>query len=157
MIVHFICRGNVFRSLIAETYLKSLQLPGVTTLSSGAVADEYRAANIEQGFAENTRELLTKHGLTAYIKTEDAEQLTQERLSPGQLVIFANDIAFNEAMEIIRLPEPESAIKWNIVDIGEGSRIANSPAERVAFEEEIFAEITNKVDELVVEKNLANG
>jgi predicted protein tyrosine phosphatase len=35
MNIHFICRGNVLRSLIAETYLRSLELPNITVISSG--------------------------------------------------------------------------------------------------------------------------
>lgn len=34
MNIHFICHGNVLRSLIAETYLRSLGIDGVNVASS---------------------------------------------------------------------------------------------------------------------------
>lgn len=41
MNVHFVCRGNVYRSRLAEAYAKSLQLPGMVFSSSGVEADKY--------------------------------------------------------------------------------------------------------------------
>lgn len=146
MIIHFICRGNIFRSLIAETYLKSLQIPGITTLSSGTIADETRESNHELGYTANTRELLARHDLAGHAKPR-AEQLTQERLTDDQLVICANQIAYDEAVAIAQLPE--STIIWDVTDIGEGTRIANSVDQRKRYEEEVFVEITALVDELV--------
>ncbi len=148
MTIHFICRGNVLRSLIAETYLKSLSLPDIAVLSSGTVADDYRVSNIALGYRDNTRQLLARHGLATYTK-QAAEQLTQARLNNTQLVICANQIAFDEAQAIVKLPA--NTIVWDIMDIGEGTRIANSAAARHAYEEEIYTEITAKVDGLVAE------
>ncbi|MBC7581758.1 hypothetical protein H7097_02715 [Aeromicrobium sp.] len=152
MIVHFICRGNVLRSVIAEAYLKSLQLPGVTVLSSGTVADKYRAVNIEAGYPENTRALLDSHGLTTDLKTH-ADQLSQDLLGDDQLVICVNALAYESAVAITQLPK--STVVWDIVDIGEGSRLAATPAQRQFYAEQIFDEITAKVDQLVVDKKLA--
>ncbi|MGH7241702.1 MAG: hypothetical protein ACREGB_05390 [Candidatus Saccharimonadales bacterium] len=154
MTIHFICRGNIFRSLIAETYLKSLQIPGITTLSSGTIADETRESNHTLGYTANTRELLARHKLTVHAKPS-AEQLTQERLADNQLVICANQIAYDEAVAIARLPK--STIIWDVTDIGEGSRIANSASQRKLYEEEVFSEITGLVDELVRTHHLSKA
>lgn len=35
MNIHFVCRGNILRSVIAEAHLKSLNLEGITVISSG--------------------------------------------------------------------------------------------------------------------------
>lgn len=146
MTIHFICRGNVLRSLIAETYLKSLNIPGVTTLSSGAIADETRAANDDAGYMTDTKAVLTKHGLASYTK-ERADQLTQDRLSDNQLVVFANQIAYDEAAAIVQLPAAQ--IIWEITDIGEGDRIATTGAQRLIYTQEIYNEIIALVDELL--------
>lgn len=154
MTIHFICRGNVLRSLIAETYLKSLVLPRVTALSSGTMADAYRISNAKQGYTQGARRLLAEHGLAAYTK-KAAEQLNQERLADDQLVICVNTIACDEAKTIVRLPP--STIVWDVMDIGEGTRIANSEAERAVYEEEIYGEIVGLVDELVHTQHLARA
>ena len=39
MHIHFVCTGNVYRSRLAETYVKSLQVPGVEVSSSGVEAE----------------------------------------------------------------------------------------------------------------------
>ena len=45
MIVHFICRGNAFRSIIAEAYLNSLKFENLKATSSGTAAAVDRAGN----------------------------------------------------------------------------------------------------------------
>jgi protein-tyrosine-phosphatase len=143
MHVHFICRGNVFRSLIAETYLKSLRLPGVTVVSSGTKADYYRESN--KLFFKKHIKLLGTHGLGEYIKKRP-EQLTQSRIENSDLVIIVNDIAYQEAVKIVKLPS--NTVVWDITDIGEGTR--TEPYENGRkVEEVVYDEITSKVDELV--------
>lgn len=143
MIVHFICRGNVLRSLIAETYLKSLHVPGVTTRSSGTVVDVYRES--DKPFLEKTKEVLHAHGLGAYVKSE-AEQLTQERLNGSNVVICMNRRVFDEASALVILPK--DTIVWEITDIGEGERHDGYEDGR-EVEEVIYDEIVAKVDVLV--------
>ena len=143
MVIHFICRGNVLRSLIAETYLKSLQLPTVTVISSGVVADISKESDLP--FFENTTRLLTAHGLGAYVKTEP-EQLTQSRVDGNDMIIVMNDRAFSEAKDIVRLPD--HTIVWDITDIGERERTAGLENGR-EVEEVIYDEIRGQVDELV--------
>ena len=46
MIIHFICRGNSFRSIIAEAYLKSRRLDGLKVISSGTNAAADKAGNL---------------------------------------------------------------------------------------------------------------
>jgi protein-tyrosine-phosphatase len=144
MTVHFICRGNVLRSIIAEAYLNSLQLPDITVVSSGTVADEYRVTN--HAFIEEAQNLLARHNLAAYAK-DKPEQLTESRLSEDQTIIFMNSVALDEAKAIVTLPV--NIVVWDIVDIGEGDRIVEKSGDRERFQEVVFAEITAKVDELV--------
>jgi hypothetical protein len=46
MLIHFICRGNSFRSIIAEAYLNSLRIKGLRILSSGTAAASDKAKNL---------------------------------------------------------------------------------------------------------------
>jgi protein-tyrosine-phosphatase len=61
MRVHFICRGNVYRSRIAEAYLKSLELEGLEVLSSGTIARE--RSEFTKPIAESTLKFLCQNTL----------------------------------------------------------------------------------------------
>ena len=66
MIIHFICRGNSFRSIIAEAYLNSLKINDLVVLSSGSTAAMAKARNL--AYYQMTLELLGRHGLREYAK-----------------------------------------------------------------------------------------
>jgi protein-tyrosine-phosphatase len=142
MNVHFICRGNVLRSLIAETYVKSLNLKGVNVLSSGTNVDW--SDETEREYFFNTLELLDKHGIKSYAKSF-AEQLTQERADNKDITICMNQRVVDEAAKLVVFPG--KVMNWNIIDIGEGTRIVKG--NRLSYEEEIYKEITDGIDELV--------
>lgn len=150
MLVHFICRGNVFRSLIAETYLNSLNLSGIKVISSGTKANFYRESN--KTFLIKHTQILKGHGLRAYVKKRP-DQLTQQRMQNNDLVIIVNDIAYKEAKDTVVLPA--NTIVWDITDIGEGTRTRPYENGRIV-EEVVFDEIVTKVDELVKHINKRN-
>ena len=141
MKVHFICRGNVLRSLIAETYLRSLQLPSVVTTSSGTDVD--LSSEEERAFFANTEDLFRRHAIGQYAKGT-SDQLTQERTDNQDVTVCMNQRVVDEASTLVALPT--NTINWDIVDIGEGHRIVSEDIR--TYEEEIFDEITAHVDEL---------
>lgn len=142
MNIHFICRGNVLRSLIAETYLKSLELPDIHATSSGTNVD--RANETEQEYFANTLKVLDRHGIKSFAKPY-SDQLTQARADGNDVTVCMNQRVVGEARLLVDLPA--STISWDIVDIGEGNRIVRESRE--LYEEEIYKEITNRVDELI--------
>ena len=144
MKVHFICRGNAHRSVMAEAYLKSLNLPGVTVFSSGVVADKDREPN--RVHLQDTRKMLEAHGIGDYAKTE-SEQLTQERLNKNDVTICVNQIAYNEGSQFLTFPL--NTIIWDINDTGEGNRQLKTGDPETQFDEEIFSQIKANVDLLV--------
>jgi len=137
MKIHFICRGNVLRSLVAETYVKSLELKDVECISSGVCIDMNDP--MERRYFRNTLALLKRQGISKYAK-EISDQLTQGRVDWADVTICVNQRAFNEAMAIVKLPK--NTIVWDIEDIGEGSRAINKDilSTRMSYEEEIFIE-----------------
>lgn len=142
MNIHFICRGNVLRSLIAETYLKSLNIPGVNVISSGANVNWDDPQ--EREYFANTLAVLDRHGIKALAKPAP-EQLTQKRIDKYQdVVVLMNQRVIDEATKIVELPA--NVLAWEVIDIGEGHRIDDSSRE--SYEEEIYQEITQKVDAL---------
>lgn len=142
MKIHFICRGNVLRSLIAETYLRSLQLPHITVSSSGTNVDLTNPT--EREYFANTIALFKRHDIERYAK-DTSHQLTQERANSQDVTICMNQRVVDEANSLVDLPK--NTINWDIVDIGEGHRTV--PEKIRLYEEEIFKEIVARVDELV--------
>jgi protein-tyrosine-phosphatase len=142
MKIHFICRGNVLRSLIAETYLRSLELPNITVSSSGTNVDVNDPT--EREYFANTIALFKRHNLERYAKNT-SHQLTQERTDSQDTTVCMNQRVVDEAKSLVDLPK--NTINWDIVDIGEGHRTV--PADIRLYEEEIFKEIVARVDEFV--------
>lgn len=149
MTIHFICRGNAHRSLIAEAYLKSLQLKNVEVLSSGTVADRYRAENESRIPKIITR--LDTHGKGKFAKTRP-DQLTQERLKGSDVVVCMNQIVVDECKQLVDMPD--CTLVWNITDVGEGERVLNPGDDELKYFDEIYEEIARKVDELVRKEGL---
>ena len=147
MRIHFICRGNILRSIIAETYLKSQNLPGIETISSGTNVDF--SIPQEREFFNNTQELLKRRGILPFAKTEP-NQLTNERLKTDDIVVIVNQRAYDEAIELVTLPEDTRI--WDIIDIGEGTRIVSGD-NRHSLEDTIYDELTLAVDDLISNLN----
>jgi len=147
MKLHFICRGNILRSVIAETYLKSLSLTNVNVMSSGTSVNWDDPA--EKEHFSNSIKLLERHAIRQFAK-EKPEQLTQSRITNFDLVVCMNQRVVDEAQKLVELPA--NVINWDIVDIGEAHRTVLS--DRELYEEEIYKEITDKVDRLVYELGL---
>ncbi len=143
MNIHFICRGNVLRSLIAETYLKSLGLTGVLVSSSGTSVDLNDPQ--EQLFLATTKQVLARHGLAQFAKVRP-DQLTQERANGQDLTVCMNQRVVDEARSKVKLPA--NVLSWNITDIGEGARTGKFENGR-ELEEVIYDEVVAKVDELL--------
>ena len=143
MTIHFICRGNVMRSLVADAYLKSLRLKDIIVTSSGTIADADNEK--EQAYFTSTLALLKRHGIEAYAKAKP-ERLTQQRADNQDITICMNQIVVDEANKLVTLPA--NTENWQITDIGEGDRILKD-GNRLPYEEMIYAEITGKVGHLV--------
>lgn len=143
MKIHFICRGNVLRSLIAETYLRSLQLPNIVVTSSGTNVNLSSAE--ERQFFANTIALFRVHNIEEHAK-DTSHQLTQTRANGQDLTICMNQRVIDEAKKLVDLPE--NTRNWGIVDIGEGHRTIVKNTRQ--YEEEIFQEIKEKVDKLAM-------
>lgn len=143
MKVHFICRGNVLRSFVAETYLRSLNLKNVNVISSGTNVDWNDP--VEREYFSNTLDLLDRHAIKPYVTKDRAERLTQGRTDGQDITVCMNQRVVDEAGAMVELPK--DVINWDIVDIGEGHRIVKNDREQ--YEEEIYKEITDNVDNLV--------
>jgi protein-tyrosine-phosphatase len=147
MIIHFICRGNAFRSIIAEAYLNSLGLKDLSILSSGTAATLYRARNLANH--RMTLELLEAHGIRGFAKVGYGDQLTQSRLDKADITVCMNQRVYDECPRCVTFSY--SPRVWSVNDIGEPGRISDVESERQLYREEVYQEIVRNVERLVAD------
>jgi protein-tyrosine-phosphatase len=147
MIVHFICRGNAFRSIIAEAYLNSLKFKNLKGLSSGTVAAAERAGN-RAAYSE-TLGLLAKNGIREFAKPGYGDQLTQSRLAGTDLVICMNQRVYDECQQLVSLPFGTRI--WSVDDIGESGRVFHTEPGKTLYRDEVYQEIVEGISQLIPE------
>ena len=145
MIIHFICRGNAFRSIIAEAYLNSLEVKGWSVLSSGTTATLHKARNLV--YYRKTLELLEEHVIREFAKTDYGDQLTQSRLEKADIAVCMNQRVYDECLQIVAFPA--GPLIWSVADVGEPGRIARAESEEQLYREEAYQEIVKNVSRLV--------
>jgi len=145
VIFHFICRGNSFRSIIAEAYLNSLGMKDSRVLSSGTTAASDKGRNLAVYRA--TLDLLGKHGIREFAKAGYGDQLIQSRLDGADITVCMNRRVYDECLRCVTFPA--SPHVWSVTDIGEPGRVSNTEPEREFYREEAYQEIVKNVDRLI--------
>ena len=144
MVIHFICRGNVFRSLIAEAYVRSLQIPNLTVHSSGTVAGRDKEKNLIN--FPKILGVLKDYGVGKYAKEDYGDDINQELLDKSDIIVFLNRRAYDEARQHFVLPN--KILIWDVADIDDVGRPPENDIELRAFIEAAYDEITKNVDNL---------
>ena len=147
MIIHFICRGNAFRSIIAEAYVNSLKLNDLSVLSSGTAATLHKAQNLANHGM--TLQLLEEHGMRGFAKVGYGDQLTQSRLDKADITVCMNQRVYDECLRCVTFPVGPRV--WSVADIGEPGRISGVESKRQLYREEAYQEIVRNVERLVLD------
>lgn len=145
MIIHFICRGNAFRSIIAEAYLNSLEVTGWSVLSSGTMATSHKARNLVSH--RKTLALLETHSVINFAKAGYGDQLTESRLEKADIAICMNQRVYGECLQIAAFPAGLRI--WSVSDLGEPGRIVSAESDEQLCREQAYQEIVKNVDQLV--------
>ncbi len=148
MTVHFVCRGNTYRSRLAEMYLNSKQLSDIKATSSGIEADR----NLSGIIGWYTQRIVQRHHLIQFEKPK-WDQTTKDLLESGDFVVFMNEDIHKEVVEKFGFNGQKFEV-WNIPDTGptDPSWVASSGDEKIVITENTYDEIKRKVDGLVLNK-----
>ena len=142
MIVHFICRGNTYRSRLAETYLNSKEFPDIKATSSGIEADN----NISGSISWYAQRIIWNERLIKYEKMV-WDKTTKELLDGADLIIFLKDDIYNFCVSHLGFKGETKFEVWDIPDLVEEGQ---NEAQKMKTTEETFLKIKEKVDELIL-------
>lgn len=119
--LHFVCRGNTFRSRLAEEYWKSHNSTDNITsvMSSGIEADQ----RLNGGISYLAKQLLAKHNLTNHKKSWT--QTTQRNIDSSTIVIFMSKTILADADKPFDLSSTKYLV-WDIPDVKKNSKEAGT-------------------------------
>ncbi|MEO6513800.1 MAG: NUDIX domain-containing protein [Candidatus Saccharimonadales bacterium] len=109
--LHFVCRGNTFRSRLAEGYAKSLKLAGYRITSSGVDTLANKNAELSKYAKLTARE----HNFTGFM-SKSKRQTTQKQLDSQDVLVFMSKDVYDEVMSTFAI-DARQAIVWDISDL----------------------------------------
>ncbi len=140
MKAHFVCRGNTYRSRLAEAYFNSLAIPDWSAVSSGIEASD----NLNGPITTYAARILAAHDIATYGKASWA-QSTKENLEESDVVVFMNKDVYLECSDKIR-PVLQKYYVWSVEDVNPRGLDAETIE---SLTDATFAEIVEEVSSLV--------
>lgn len=140
MKIHFVCRGNTYRSRLAEAYFNSLTIPGYFAVSSGIAASRDQNGPITSYAAR----IIAAHGFTKYGKI-GWTQSTKEDLEAADIVVFMNEDVYRDCSLALG-PVMQRFYVWSVEDVTPEGLDVNTID---ALVDATYSEIVNDVHGLV--------
>ncbi|MCL5435256.1 MAG: hypothetical protein M1405_02600 [Patescibacteria group bacterium] len=138
MIIHFVCRGNTYRSRLAETYLNSKQFPNIKAISSGIEAEN----NISGPITWYAQRIIQKEHLVSFEKPT-WQKTTKDLFEEGDYTIFMQKEIYDFCKNLGF--SSKNFEVWNIYDLSPEM----PETEKIEKSDETFAEIKRRVDKLL--------
>lgn len=108
--IHFVCRGNRYRSRLAEAVFRSFELPDFKVSSSGTEAHRMKAT-----IEPYTRQVAKEHGLLKQLSA-DKHQIDNKQLKEADIIIFLSKDVYDEACKEYEV-DPRKSLVWHIADV----------------------------------------
>jgi protein-tyrosine-phosphatase/8-oxo-dGTP pyrophosphatase MutT (NUDIX family) len=144
--IHFVCRGNTYRSRLAAAYMATL-LGDRYVVSSSGVGTQRTKIRTSEGY---TKAIAKRHHLTHGITTAKT-QTTDALLAAADVIVFMNKDVYNEALRKFQF-DTRKALVWHIPDISTTVRAEYDRTKDVAvvldIAEQTFARIRRACNEL---------
>ncbi|MBI3633333.1 MAG: hypothetical protein HY226_03525 [Candidatus Vogelbacteria bacterium] len=145
MHIHFVCTGNLYRSRLAEAYLRSKNIPGLYISSSGVLA----ADNTSGPVSWYTIRLLKYFGIVKDVAMVWT-QTTRELLEQPDLIIFMEPFHLETSKDKFGY-EGQNFEVWHIKDIDQVFNGNRELEQQCIFETEAtFQKIRESVDGLIM-------
>lgn len=149
--IHFVCTGNIYRSRLAEAYLRSKQIPNLFVSSSGTHATEQHKGPI----LWVTLRLLYRHNLLSYMTTTWSDT-TLEHITNADIVVFIGKKNYEFCKG--HFPEPKKYEIWELPDFDDRGLNGKSlnivrEVDYIKRSEKVFLLIKEKTDNLITGLN----
>ncbi|OGH41922.1 MAG: hypothetical protein A3H79_03870 [Candidatus Levybacteria bacterium RIFCSPLOWO2_02_FULL_36_8b] len=148
MIIHFICKGNGYRSRLAEAYLSSKRIKNLKVISSGVLA-----LKSDNGFISwYAQRIIQYEDLINYSKPS-WQQTTSILLNKADINIFMDKKNYEYAKNNLSYGAGNYEV-WNIPDIDDFGFIVKRETlekeqEKIKITEETYQIIRRKIDEFI--------
>lgn len=136
--IHFVCRGNVYRSPLAEAYLKSKKFKNIEVSSSGINVLKRKG----ETYYPWAKMIAKKHNFSTYLSNK-AVQTTSTILKKQDKIIFMNTDVYQEAKQKYKFDKSKVEI-WKIKD----DNSWGEPIIPIFLRWRTFRKISRKVDRL---------
>lgn len=139
-----VCRGNKFRSKLAQAYMRSRKVPYVHIVSSGIdVALDTRPNTLPY-----TRRIMQKNNLYRYAQKR-RYQTNQTQLDAADLIVFVSKTVQNDAIRRYNV-DMNKVIIWDIGDIVQKD-LTLPKAKQLSMVNHLYSDIKKATNELIKE------
>jgi protein-tyrosine-phosphatase/8-oxo-dGTP pyrophosphatase MutT (NUDIX family) len=145
--IHFVCRGGIYRSRLAEAYLRSLDQKEIWNISSSGICAEKH--NLHLTISPRTVRIAANENLSKYL-TQVKTQTSNQVLDGRDLIIFMSKDVFRDAKRSYNFND-KICLVWNVKDVGDWPKELPSPQKS----QKTYRQVRKRVNQLF--KDISSG